>query len=339
MRTGLAAVPRAVPATARFGLIGCGSVGSLLDEDAPSAFALTHASALGRSTRARLVAVCDTDADRAVACARARGVERWYVDAAEMLAAETLDAVIVATPPAGRRAVVDAALRAGIRLLWLEKPAAATLPEAERLGRAAADAGVIVAVNHLRRWATLADLLRRSVAGIGPLRSVTGTYGKGLANNGSHLLDLVTMVAGEPRAGRVVRVVDDGRAEDATVDAELDLPVPGGRTVPLSLRGTDHRNFSVFELEFIGGAGRVRVSDLGRNLTVEVVEADPVFPGYRRLAPPAVHAGLLDGMFERALDQLVDVLDGKDPRPLCGLDEAKTVLRVLGLLRPLDETR
>jgi len=309
----------------RFGLIGCGAVGSLLDEGRLSGPALTHASAITRSARADLAAVCDVDSARADACAAARGVARSYVDAATMLDAERLDAVVIATPPTDRLDIIEHAVDSGVRLIFCEKPLATTAAEARRL-EGVVPHNVVFAVNYLRRWAPLAPVLRVAVEReLGRLQTGVAWYGKGLLNNGGHHLDLLSMLFGLPNAVRAVTVVDDARAEDPTVSAALTYNV-NGADFPVFLLGTDHRPFQVFELELLGTDGRLRVLDGGRVTEHQQVIDDPVYPGYRVLAPPTRGTGGLAGAFEAALEQLLDVVAGIESEPRCTLADGIAVV-------------
>lgn len=96
------------------------------------------------------VACCDTDPSRASAYAQAVGYERSYADAAEMLAREKPDAVIMAVPPAVTAAAAIPVLRLGVPLL-LEKPPGRTLAELAELRAAAARAGGRAQVGFNRR--------------------------------------------------------------------------------------------------------------------------------------------------------------------------------------------
>lgn len=78
-------------------------------------------------------------------------------DIAAMLAAHELDAVSIATPPAGRHAIAAAAIDAGKHVM-LEKPPAATLSEIEDLaGRARARGVTLFATWHSREAAAVSD--------------------------------------------------------------------------------------------------------------------------------------------------------------------------------------
>jgi D-apiose dehydrogenase len=79
-----------------------------------------------------VVALADPDLDRAAARGRAFGIERVYPGLAELLAAESVDAVDVASPRETHAALVRLAAEHGAAVLC-QKPLAPTLAEAERL--------------------------------------------------------------------------------------------------------------------------------------------------------------------------------------------------------------
>ncbi len=84
--------------------------------------------------RVRVVAVCDPDPRRAGARAEEFGIPAVYRDAASMFAAETIDALDVASPRETHAAWVQAAAARGIDVLC-QKPLTPTLAEAEALVR------------------------------------------------------------------------------------------------------------------------------------------------------------------------------------------------------------
>ena len=82
--------------------------------------------------RVRLVAVCDPDADRAAKRAEEFSIPKVYCDPDAMLAAETIDALDVASPRRTHAGWVDAAAARGIEVLC-QKPMTPTLAESEAL--------------------------------------------------------------------------------------------------------------------------------------------------------------------------------------------------------------
>ena len=117
-----------------------------------------HISYLAASGQCRLAAVVDPDA--AAARIAARYDARYCRDVGELLSGERVDGAIVASPTglheeAGLR-FIDARVPA-----LIEKPICATVAAAERLNRAAEQAGVPLLVGHHRRYNPAAGAARR----------------------------------------------------------------------------------------------------------------------------------------------------------------------------------
>ena len=110
-------------------------------------FGRFHALKLAASRRATLSGIFDLSAERAAAVAKETGTTplSWpaLLDAS--------DAVVIAAPAEAHFALAAEALRAGKHVL-VEKPIAATLAEAEELGRLAAAAQRVLQVGHLLRF-------------------------------------------------------------------------------------------------------------------------------------------------------------------------------------------
>lgn len=121
----------------RLAVIGVGHMGRLHA-------AKVSALAAGDSSVV-LVGVADPDADRAAEIAGELGV-RGVLDFRDLLA--EIDAAIVAVPTVNHYEVVSEVLCAGVDVL-VEKPIAATLPEAEKLLSISRDGGRILQVGHL----------------------------------------------------------------------------------------------------------------------------------------------------------------------------------------------
>src|SRR4051812_20505798 len=96
----------------RMAVIGCGQIGFL------------HARAIAEAERASLVAVCDVDRSRGEQVAKQFGAAAYH-DVHEMLSAERLAAVTIATPDHAHVAPALAAMQAGCHV-FCEKPLAAS---------------------------------------------------------------------------------------------------------------------------------------------------------------------------------------------------------------------
>lgn len=99
----------------------------------------------------RLEVLVDTPADKAAALAPARGFARATADWREAVADPAVDAVSIATPNGLHREMAEAALAAG-KHVWLEKPMALTVADAEAMEAAARASGraTMVGYNYTR---------------------------------------------------------------------------------------------------------------------------------------------------------------------------------------------
>lgn len=169
-----------------------------------------HAAALDTIPSSRLVAVCDPDPGRAGALAQPRGA-RAYGNWEAMLERERPDAIWICTPPLAHLEPTLAALEAGVNV-YLEKPIARTVPEAEAIVNAAAASRAVCAVGYQWHASELLDRVRETTAGqalamlVGrnygpvPARSwfIQRSEGGGqLLERGSHHVDLQRALAGE----------------------------------------------------------------------------------------------------------------------------------------------
>ncbi|RJL20419.1 Gfo/Idh/MocA family protein [Paracoccus siganidrum] len=99
----------------------------------------------------RITALCDRDEARRAETAARFGVRRHYADAAEMLAAEDLDFVDIATTVAAHRPLVEMAAAAGLHAIC-QKPFAETMTDARAMVAAFDRTGKVLMVHENFRW-------------------------------------------------------------------------------------------------------------------------------------------------------------------------------------------
>jgi predicted dehydrogenase len=123
-------------------LIGCGF------------FAINHLNAwrdLETEGSARLVALCDMNAERLREVSRQFGIDRTYTDANEMFAKERLDFVDIATTAPSHRPLVELAARYRVPAIC-QKPFAPVIDDARAMVAACERAGVPLMVHENFRW-------------------------------------------------------------------------------------------------------------------------------------------------------------------------------------------
>jgi len=135
----------------RIGFVGCGS------------HATNNLYPMLKYARCRLQAVCDLNRELAERNARLFGAEgAAYTDVHAMLDSEPLDGVIVVGPPAMHFAVGKSVLQRGIPL-FVEKPPAGSLAEAEELVATAAAHETTVMVGFMKRFALTYAKIRQEI--------------------------------------------------------------------------------------------------------------------------------------------------------------------------------
>lgn len=265
-------------------LIGCGNIAGGFDADRAGLPPLTHAGAFGEHPDFRVAACIDPDEAR-----RNAFQARWDVpEAAASIgglhaATGRFDVVGICSPTAFHAEHLDAALALRPRLVFCEKPVTPGAAETERWVRAAADAGVLLAINHTRRWAP--DMVRLAAelrAGRhGAIRSASATYNKGVLNNGAHMIDLLHMLLGEVRVVHAGTAVHDFWPDDPTIPAMLETR----DGVPVTLNVADARDYALFELSIVTEHAVIAMEEGGLSWRIRRAGQSGAFAGYRALDP------------------------------------------------------
>ena len=110
----------------KIGIVGCGRIGSILEEDPLRGKPCTHAGGFSALPTAQLSAGCDIDPERLQKFGKRWNVTQLYSDYQDMLNKESLDIVCIATwTPLHAKMTLKAA-EAGVKGIFCEKPIAKT---------------------------------------------------------------------------------------------------------------------------------------------------------------------------------------------------------------------
>jgi predicted dehydrogenase len=312
------------------GIVGCGVIGQ------------KRAQALAG---ARLTACADVNHERALALARPAGAFA-SADWREVIVRRDVDIVIVSTTNDSLAEIAAAAVRAGKHVL-VEKPAARSVAEVDRVIAASAEGVGLVRVGFNHRYHPALQRAREIVdaGGIGDLMFVRGRYGHGgrvgydrewranselsgggeLIDQGVHLIDLSRWFLGDfPHVSGVARTyfwqmpVDD--------NAFLTLRTAREQTAFLHVSCTEWKN--LFSLEIYGRSGKLHVDGLGGSYGIERLSLYKMRP---EMGPPDTTAweyprGDGSWMLEFAAF-LEDIRLGRPSSP--GLPDARAALVVV----------
>lgn len=302
-----------------------------------TALPYSHAAAYAALSSTDVVAGCDINPDACRSFVEHWG-ERWpdlrtYDDFHEMLGEERLDVVSVATPDHLHAVVVEAAVEAGVRAIFCEKPLATNLVDADAMIDAARRHGVVVNVNLTRRWMPSHVAARECVrtGDIGDLVQVTVQFGGPRAmlwRNHSHFLDLTCFYAESDPAWVVAELEpgfedygtayrgDGGR--DPAREPGVNAYVAFDNGVRAFLGGMK-RSVPEISVNLIGERGRIHVNDQSATLHL------PSDAGF--ISRPIVPKGTLGGMQAAIVDLLTALETGG--RPQCPPEEARKTVALI----------
>ena len=138
----------------------------------------------------------------------------------------------------------------------------------------------------------------------GEVRSVSAAYNKGLMNNGSHMLDLLTYFFGDLKVAYAGPSNYDYWSNDPSIPAML----YGVNNVPIYL-GTSHASdYSHFELEIFTEMGAICMENGGAQWRIRSAISDPIFKGYKTLGSGNFVKGALEKSMLNAVENLYSAI-------------------------------
>jgi predicted dehydrogenase len=310
----------------RVGIIGTGRIASSIQDEverAPGGQLLpySHAGAYAEVPTTRIVAAADTNAERLVEFARRWGVPATYSDYRKMLQQESLDIVSICTPTRSHLEVALAVAESSVRGVFMEKPLAQSLADADRIIAAFEAKGIRAAVNHTRTYdpfyRRIRDLVREGT--IGPLKTIVAHWHEGMLFGGTHLFDLLRFLIGA-EAEWVFGQLDP---EDGIFD-------PGGAGLVRFRDGTDVLinsrvgHAAPIELDIVGTTGRIRVGSRVPPELYTVVDTGSGKELVKRGFPGSVHAR---SAMTVAVDELIRAIETGD-KPASDLQDSRADLEL-----------
>jgi myo-inositol 2-dehydrogenase/D-chiro-inositol 1-dehydrogenase len=304
----------------RAGIVGAGWI------------AADHRAAL-RNLGHELVAVCDVDRERAEQLAR--GEATVYEDWRTLLETEHLDALWVATPPQLHAEPAVAALERGLPV-YLEKPIARTLDDADAIVEAWQRSGLTCAIGY--QWhatealetlkTLLADQQPAALLGVsvGPTAARPwfldrARGGGNILERGSHQIDLLRAVAGnvssvQTVASDVVLAQGEGERGDIEDAATLVLRFESGAVGTIVVAWTRQGQPGSYFLDVVAGKATLHL------------DLDPWFKVTGRAGDREIEATMTVHPFERSIARFVDAAQGNTTDAVfCTPADARETLR------------
>lgn len=310
----------------RVGIVGCGRIASVFDEDPKRAQIWTHARAYQDDGRTELVAAADINPTALADFCKKWLVRQAYTDYRTMLRNEQIDLLSICTPPASHLEIAVEARRAGVRAIWCEKPMASSVEEADRMLEACRD--IVLAVNHPRRWdpcyRTAKVLL--DAGRIGTVQDAVCYYSGGVANIGSHLFDTLRYLFGD------VAWLRAEPAADRQPDPNLSGTVGFHGGVRGRLVGCGAASFLIFELDVLGIEGRLRVLNNGERIELWHASDSPRYSDVQELILQEELGGWREERMVQAIADILGCLE-RGGTPACSGMDGRKALELVAAFR------
>lgn len=316
----------------RVGIIGAGRIAAGFDT--PQAdVVLTHAHAVHNEPRFTLAGFWDSDPNASAAAARKWGGGSF--GSLDELQSASPDLVIVAVPDEAHEHYLRRIADRAPKLVICEKPLTHEIDGARAIAHLYAKRKIPLLVNFQRRFdPVVIELQRRFKSGeLGRMLGGTVWYSKGTKHNGSHAVDLLRFLFGEPKQLHAYAGTMDFRPDDLTVFGRMDFDA-----FSVVLLAADERLFSIFEIDLIFERARYRFSHSGLDVEVFEPQQDPVFQGYTELARVRSSSTGLSSSLGNLMKAAADYLDGAALPSNTAEDAVKTqevCMRLINLAQAL----
>ncbi len=300
-------------------VIGVGSIGGIKPSEYDSLGSdniLTHCHAIQAHPNTNLIAVVDTNKEKAKEAAK-KWNTHWYASIPELYYDQGLrpDIVVVATPTETHYQVLMQTLHHFPKLVVSEKPFTDNIQQARDIIEAYEKAGIPLMVDYIRRFDPTVRKVKDIIEtrSMGKAQSCRVIYNRGLRREGSHAIDLCNYLFGICTVEHLFGLpITDYSEDDRTFAAHLTY----SGCPHVFLTPADGRQFSIFEVDILLESGRIIFYEHGLKCAIFKTMPEPVYGDYETLcySPTTRETGL-----NRALWNLVD-------NAVAHLDEGEALL-------------
>ena len=327
----------------RAGIIGCGNIAGGFEGDPTwPVKPCTHAGCMSCLDRLDLVSACDTSSDRLKIFCRQWGIRRPFHHLAPFVSQDPLDIIAVCTPANTHFEVVKSVLKNRPRLIFCEKPMALSKAQAQAMIELCRAAGVLLMVNHTRRWhpavQTGKNLIRQGA--IGRPLSVVCRYTSGLEVIGTHLLDMALYLVdcGPVRSVSAIReqttketlwYSENFNPGDPATSALINF----GKSVTMHLLGSCEKEYPHYDVEIDGTLGQLLVLNECRSLIMGEMKPDPELGGAIRIMKREIPIKRSESEMMFAYREIIDILSGERTDSSCDGQDALPVISLVERIR------
>lgn len=310
-------------------VIGTGRIGFSLGFDSKREQPASHTMAVNNNKRLKLIAACDKDMSNLEYFKRFNKNVRTYSDTSLLFAAEKPDIVIIAVNEESHLDVSLSALKAGVKLIILEKPVALTVSQSLKIQEEALKRNIPVMVNHERRFSKDYIEAKKNLSRLGEIISVNARLDSGLKvysleseknggysllHDGTHLVDSVKFLlegnlSSDSEFSKIALtgLLKDSKEAMTARYVSFKAVLPNVSEVNFQISGKS-RYFG-FEIDIMGTEGRLRIGNALCDFFVR--KESKLYSGFYSLEKDKkIRLNKKTGYFSNMIQNAVDFLDG-----------------------------
>ncbi|NQY74281.1 MAG: Gfo/Idh/MocA family oxidoreductase, partial [Candidatus Margulisbacteria bacterium] len=178
-------------------IIGCGWIGAGAQLDLLRPHPASHAQAVDSQPKMTLVGFVDNDNSALNTAKKLYPDVDIYTSTQSLFSVLNPEIVIIATHPDTHCHYILESVQNGVKAILCEKPISHDLNEAEKVIALCKEKGVLLLVNHMRRYDELIKEIKSYIGNeyvrdtsIGKIISATADYDNGIYHGGTHIIDL-----------------------------------------------------------------------------------------------------------------------------------------------------
>jgi len=288
----------------RAAIVGCGRIASDFDSDPKRKDSIaTHAGAYKNNKDIELVAASDIDQKKLKIFGEKWLVSNLYSDFNKMFDEQSIDILSICTWSSSHLEVCKKAVSAKVKAIFCEKPITESLKDADEMVSLCKDNGVVLAVNHSRRWDKMHQDIKKYIdeGKLGEIQTVSAFYTAGIINTGTHLLDILRYFFGD-----VAWIRSDFAGKTSEADPSIDAYLYFKKGFGVALHGLNVKDYLIFEIDIYGSKGRIRIENSGYSASIWDVIEHPKFTGYKCLGERKQFSA--DGLNNTMVNSVADLL-------------------------------
>lgn len=314
----------------RAAVIGLGNIGFMFDLDPLRKDTWSHVTAYKKCHRVILAGAVEVDEKKIALFNKHHNAVPVYRGISDLMSCCCPDIVSICTPTASHYSVLRELTQYPVKGIFCEKPLSCDIEEAAEMVRLCDEKGIVLAVNHIRRWDDHFLYVKAVIQSgeIGKIRTINMTYPGQIFNIGTHLLDALRMLTGSEPV-KVSGVSTDPDKDDPDIGGWLQFNDRSFCTI----NSVGKREDLVLELDFIGDKGRVRMLDNGETIEKYHFQESTRYSGYSELRKMPVESIEKKDRFTEAVFDLASVIEGEKDHVNCtGYDGLASLKLILALI-------